>query len=226
MKTSDFTIWPTSHPIARAASCAVFVPSGNRRTSGSRPSTRAASMNRSIAPLIAAPSLRRCRPARPLGRRAPAPAAPATGVRRPAPRRARTAPPGIPRPRRRGRPASASPHTMATGTDELATQPEDPGRRPCRAATAASSFPSPVIARSAAAIRAAQPQRVRHHVDPRPDVRAQERHQAEPQPARGAGAGLVAQVDAEVARARRRPDGASARSSTTTSSGDAPFCGP
>ena len=52
--TRDFTIWPTSQPIARAASAAVFVPSGNRRTSTSWPSTRAASRNRSIALLTAA----------------------------------------------------------------------------------------------------------------------------------------------------------------------------
>src|SRR6185503_13725511 len=50
--TSDFTICPTSHPIARAASGAVFVPSGNRRTSTGCPSTVAASRNRSIALLM------------------------------------------------------------------------------------------------------------------------------------------------------------------------------
>src|SRR5262245_30718565 len=50
--TSDFTICPTSQPIARAASGAVFVPSGNRRTSTGRPSTAAASRNRSIALLM------------------------------------------------------------------------------------------------------------------------------------------------------------------------------
>ena len=42
----------TSHPIARAASGAVFVPSGNRRTSTGCPSTMAASRNRSIALLM------------------------------------------------------------------------------------------------------------------------------------------------------------------------------
>src|SRR4029450_5620124 len=50
--TSDFTICPTSHPIARAASGAVFVPSGNRRTSTGCPSTVAAAGNRSIALLM------------------------------------------------------------------------------------------------------------------------------------------------------------------------------
>lgn len=51
MKTSDFTICATPQPIALDASAAVFVPSGNRRTCGSTPSRRAASVNRSIAPI-------------------------------------------------------------------------------------------------------------------------------------------------------------------------------
>jgi hypothetical protein len=54
MKTSDFTICATSQPIAFAASWAVFVPSGNRRTRGSSPSPRADSMNRSIALIVVA----------------------------------------------------------------------------------------------------------------------------------------------------------------------------
>src|SRR3990172_5191187 len=47
VKTSDLTIWPTRTPLARAASSAVRVPSGNSRTSISRPAARAASTTRS-----------------------------------------------------------------------------------------------------------------------------------------------------------------------------------
>src|SRR5690606_28132212 len=42
-KMSDLTIWPTVTPMARAASSAVRVPSGNSRTATSRPRTAAAS---------------------------------------------------------------------------------------------------------------------------------------------------------------------------------------
>ena len=89
---------------------------------------------------------------------------------------------------------------MATGTESSRPQPEDPRPGTLPRNDSCVEPPSPVIVRSAAAIRAAQPQRVGHHVDPRPDVGAQERHQAEPQPTRGAGAGFIAQIDADVAR--------------------------
>src|SRR3990172_7752818 len=46
VKMSDLTIWPTLTPMARAASSAVRVPSGNSRTSISRPAARAASTTR------------------------------------------------------------------------------------------------------------------------------------------------------------------------------------
>ena len=82
--TSDFTICARSHPIARAASSAVLVPSGNRRDSTGTFSAPAASVNRSIAELTREP-----------------PRAPPWPWRRPRRRTGRRAAPAAPPPRRR-----------------------------------------------------------------------------------------------------------------------------
>ena len=142
MKTSDFTIWPTSHPIARAASFAVFVPSGNRRTSGSKPWTRAASRNRSIAPLTA-----------------PLPAAVASSSARAASSSAsrssdrRASPSAASRPNRStrdttGTPSSRSPSSAVAAHDghgdrQLATEPQHPGRHLARGAIPRRASPRP-----------------------------------------------------------------------------------
>ena len=197
MKTSDFTIWPTSHPIARAASCAVFVPSGNRRTSGSTPSTRAASMNRSIAPLIAATS-RSDQVVRPGGELLRQP------LQRPARIPQRLVPSeslhqgyhGHAVQRQAGLGVAA--HDRDGDESSRPSPRIPPGTLP--RSDPASSSPFARDHEIGCRHPRVQPERVGHHVDPRPDVRTQERHQPEPQPSRGAGAGLVAQIDAEVPR--------------------------
>src|SRR5262245_44146483 len=55
--TRDFTIWPISQPTASAAASAVLVPSGNRRTAGSSPASRAARRNRSSPRATPSPDL-------------------------------------------------------------------------------------------------------------------------------------------------------------------------
>ncbi len=51
-KISDLTIWPSSQPIAAAASAAVRVASGKARTSASMPSAVRASANRGCAVVV------------------------------------------------------------------------------------------------------------------------------------------------------------------------------
>ena len=54
-KTSDFTIWPTLQPQARAASSAVRVLSGMSRISTAKPAALAARMTRSVLPPLRTP---------------------------------------------------------------------------------------------------------------------------------------------------------------------------
>src|SRR4249920_302202 len=66
-KTRLLTIWPTSTPMAAAASAAVLVPSGKRRTSMARPRASAASVTRRTFGCIVSLIVTRSWPLGPLG---------------------------------------------------------------------------------------------------------------------------------------------------------------
>ena len=174
-----------------AASCAVFVPSGNRRTSGVRPAARAASVNRSIAPLIVSlPPARRREP--------PAPPPPGAARRR----ASSSAASGPTRSLERGhhhavgRDLGATAHDDGRNARELA-RGQDPRRRLAVEGLGVER-PFPGDHQIGPGDPGREPHGIHHHLDPRPQPRAAEGQQTEPQPARGAGAGLLVQRDPEV----------------------------
>ena len=102
-----------------------------------------------------------------------------------------------------------------------------PRPAPCRAAICSSSEPSPVMTRSAPASCVVEADEVEHQVDARAQLGAQQRRRRRSRLRRrrrrpacpgGPASGLACH--------ERRPSGSRAASSSATSSGVAPFCGP
>ena len=218
MNTSDFTIWPrrSRSPARRPrrSSC----PRGTGATSGSRPEPRAASRNRSIAPLTRAPT---SSPARRASRERLERGGASRAIAAPSPDRSTSETTGTPRARSSARPhtidGAARPRARAPRSTPATTFP----RSDCRRAT-----PSPVITRSARGDALGRARRLHHDLDPRAQPGAAEGHAARsparrprPRPARRA----RSTPRSRSTTAARCP---SARSSTATSSGSAPFCGP